>query len=210
MGDRINAGLFELMNNQHSFAAWASSGEWSGQQKLDIPQDTRSLTLGLTTYITSLALTGNKFFGEIVQLHNPKIQIGDKCTGDDARTCYQNETIAGGSQMFLKDSKEHDSKNPLDSPRKAMKDIVDNGWSTPELLLKGSFDCAPNGHWGGNIVNLKEDGTIDLSCTSRLDECFLADVVDAANLELWGENYVCCTNKVNGGCPVRNCMAEEA
>ncbi|KAK3172376.1 hypothetical protein OEA41_005697 [Lepraria neglecta] len=60
LSDNINAGLAELMTNQSAFAAFASSGAFTGETKLSIPDDVASLTTALRLFLTSKALTVNK------------------------------------------------------------------------------------------------------------------------------------------------------
>ena len=210
LSDRLNAGLFEVMNNKQSFAAFASSGAWSGQQKLTIPQDVKTMSIGLTTYIAATALTGNKFLGQIIQDHNPNIAVANECTGQNQKGCYENDTLAGGAHFILVDTKNARGNNdPFSTSRPIIDEIIDEGWSTTEILFQGAFNCASSGHWGGGPVNIGDDGTIDLSCVSQLDECFTSDKVEAWDLSVWKDQYPCVTNKVNGGCPLRNCRPDD-
>lgn len=208
IGDRLDAGLHELMYNQESFAKFASSGAWSSQTKLSIPQNTKEITIGLTTFLTSLALTGNKFVGEIFPLHNPRIDITGVCAEKDYKGCYIDGTLGGGVEFILSDTKNNRNRDRFGASRQVMSDIIDAGWTTPQLLFGGAFACAAAGHFNSNVVNVGDDGKIDLSCASRLDECALSDKVDAWNLEYWKQDYPCITDKVNGGCPIRNCVPD--
>ncbi|KAL2053480.1 hypothetical protein ABVK25_006131 [Lepraria finkii] len=47
LSDNINAGLAELMTNQSAFAAFASSGTFTGETRLSISDDVASLTTAL-------------------------------------------------------------------------------------------------------------------------------------------------------------------
>ena len=167
------------------------------------------MTIGLTTFLTSLALTGNKFVGEIFPLHNERVSIEGVCVEKDYKGCYIDGTLGGGVEFILSDTKSNRNTDRFVATRQVMSDIVDAGWTTPQLLFGGSFNCASNGHWDGNVINVGDDGKIDLSCASRLDMCALTDKVQAWDLEYWKENYPCVTNKINGGCPIRNCRPDD-
>ena len=174
LSDNINAGLAELMTNQSAFAAFASSGAFTGETKLSIPDDVASLTTALQLFLTSKTLTASKKFAIIRDYglldsvvdggggHSGVYQYDDTCDNsyDGVTACYKSATL--GYTWYLAGSAGWDITHG----------IVKNGWANLADLFQGAYYCAQQGHMGKSLVNFNPDGSLDMSCMSQLDECY--------------------------------------
>ncbi len=61
LSQRLSSALWTIMSDQHSFNAFASSGTFTGDPKFSVPQAVAGLSDGLTLYVLTKALVGNKY-----------------------------------------------------------------------------------------------------------------------------------------------------
>lgn len=66
IGDRIGSGLWALMSDQQALATFASSGAFTGDPGLSIPQQVKDISSGLQLFVRSNAFVGNKYRAEFV------------------------------------------------------------------------------------------------------------------------------------------------
>ena len=194
IGDRLNAGLWNLMSDQAAFAAFASSGEFSGDPGLSLPQEVDGISAALTIFILSKALVDSGYI--LAYMPNTVLGSGadrDFCTYDGKipDSCYRNNTLFGGTIAYLGKKSTQVSNGWDYSPVKVMKTIADNNWASQQSLYQSAFDCAVSGNFGQNLVNIHADGTVNFDCISQLTECFWASPLDHCD--------------VNGMCPIQNC-----
>ncbi len=193
LSNSINAGLQQLMTDQEAFANFASSGAFSGQTILSIPNDVAGLTLALKTYLISASLSGNGFIG----LASHSSLDGGYCSNPAVSTyCFDKFTNATtGIEWRFSGTTRKGSTGLYAQFGQA---ITTNQWTTLSALYQGSWDCASAGFWGQELINYNADGTIDMSCMSQLPEC-------AQLPPYYGQPSTCPTTLVNGGCPIREC-----
>ena len=181
------------MSDQQAFASFASSGSFSEDSGMSLPQEVDGLSAALTVFVLSKALVGNGYY----LVFDPLKQLGDG-TSDDICTkdqslggdyCYHNDTLFGGSIGYLG---KFDGNNGLSySPVSVMKTIANNNWASQQTLYQGALQCAADGKFGADLVNIAADGTLDLTCLSQLTACFDASYIVTCDL--------------NGKCPIQNC-----
>ena len=196
------------MTKRDQFALFASSGVWSGDERPSIPEDEKALTLGLTTYLFSIAVTNNRYNGEIQSFENwSRGALDIQCDPNEpneVRTCLVNNNIGAKGAQIVLHYKDGEGAHPQQKATDLMGTMLDKGWSTIDTLFQGSFDCAKRGGFGQNLVAVNTDGTLDMTCMSQLDMCYSGFFLGASNPDL-GPNYPCVVDKINGGCPIRNC-----
>ena len=176
------------MSDQATFAAFASSGAFTGDPALSLPQQVDQISNGLQLFVLSKALVGNKYKAQIIPVSSIEPGSEDSlCVYKGQDICYHDDTLLGGVVFLLEKT---DAMDGIHGAEMASK-IIQGGWATPQQLYRGAFDCAASGNFGQTVVNLDGPNTFDVSCLSQLDECY------------FGSN--CATALVNGGCPVQTC-----
>ena len=213
---KLAAGLHDLMYNQMSFANFSSSGAWSGQQNLSLPDITGSMTMALTTYVTSIALTSSRYNANIWPFDNtPQAPALDRCKGDNAQTCkISTNATGGGNEIFLVDTKTSYivGKHRDVAPTDLMREIVQEGWTTADMLFQGSLSCKTEGRANTNAVVVRDDGVLDASCASQMDVCYCDKIVfegDNCRREKKNVEHPCFVTTIEGSCPIRRCKLEE-
>ncbi len=158
------------MTNKSAFAAFASSGEFSGSTGFSIVNDTEALTSTLQLFLVSKAFNGNNIKGHIRNITSSDVNslsgphsgsVGEYylCGQNGIDVCYKNATL--GYTW---------GPGPVDTA--IYNSVVENGWANITSLLKGAYDCTQQGQMGKGLVNFNADGSIDMSCMSQLEECF--------------------------------------
>ena len=200
------------MNDKATFAAFASTGWLSGTQAPSIPDDTKRLGLGLSTYIVTKALNGNGWFAQGVAMKSPL--TGNVSEGLPA-LCQPWQPEATATCRYIEDMWTYWSLNHHDHSSKApeiLNTIIQKEWTHMDMLFDWNIDCARSENWGtGNIVTFRQGGDFDFKCVSQLDACiqtgahyyFKSKGQDPGD-KLKGDPP-CYTELKNGGCPVRDC-----
>lgn len=62
------------------------------------------------------------------------------------------------------------NRNTLNGTVDLLTAIVQHEWTTLPLLFDGAYNCSAAGNFGRAPIQIEADGTIDLSCMSRLAE----------------------------------------
>lgn len=167
------------MTNKSAFAAFASSGAFSGSTGFSIVNDTEALTSTLQLFLVSKAFSGNNIKGYIRNItssdsyhlggpHSGEVGEYDLCGQNGIDTCYKNATLGYTWSPRLPDIASYTS-------------AVENGWANITNLLKGAYDCTQQGQMGKGLVNFNADGSIDMSCISQLEECFESPWLEPKN-----------------------------
>jgi len=153
------------MSDQHSFA---SSGVFTGDPKFSVPQAVAGLSDGLTLYVLTKALVGNKYQATYTPTNviEPSA-LNDLCSHNKLWVCYRNDTLFGGVVARLTKT-DHPGTGYLE----LMATIYEKGWATPQSLFQDAFDCAAKGDFGGSVVEQGADGALSFSCLSQMAECF--------------------------------------
>jgi hypothetical protein len=176
------------MSDQHSFAAFTSSGAFTGDPKFSVPQAVAGLSDGLTLYVLTKALIGNKYQATYTPTNviEPSA-LSDLCSHNKLWVCYRNDTLFGGVVARLTRT-DHPGTGYLE----LMAMIYQKGWATPQSLFQNAFDCATRWEFGGSVVEQGADGALRFSCLSLMAECFS---------ELGGAPRC----NLNGRCPISVC-----
>ena len=189
IGDRINAGLWTLMSDQNAFATFASSGAFTGDPSLSIPQQVKEISNGLELFVLSNALVGNKYRGEFIGAAAADETFQNEfCNYQGQNICYRDGTLLGGVIAFL--TKPADGGHPIQT--ELMNTISQNGWASPQELYQSAVNCAASGQFGQNLVNLNSDGSISFDCLNQLVECYNTDRLTTCSFN-------------GGACPIQNC-----
>ena len=180
ISNNINAGLLELMTNKSAFAAFASSGAFSGSTRFSIVNDTEALTSTLQLFLVSKAFNSQNIKGQIRNISSSDLytyggphsgsaaEYYHLCGQDGIDVCYKNATL--GYTW---------GPRPVDIA--SFTSVVENGWANITNLLKGAYDCTQQGQIGKGLVNINADGSIDMSCMSQLEECFESPWLEPRN-----------------------------
>ena len=186
------------MGDAKSFAAFASSGYFSGDNASSLTNDTNIIGLGLRTYIVSTALSQNNYEG---MYFNDSANTGSLSSGTIADycganpfACYQN-----GSDYFRLGLQ---GKRGDESTKMMQTIVQQNNWTTADLLFGGAFKCAASGNFGNSVINYNPDGSLDLSCMSQMKECSTDEGPHPT------QTTNCPVNLVNGGCPISWCVSK--
>lgn len=202
LSGNLNAGLGLLMKDKASFAAFASSGAFSGDTAPSLVNDTATLGLALRTYVVSTALVNNNYQGMIWEngggatnfLQHGTIDGYCNPGGGKPSPCFVNGTNPTAyMRLGLQGKRGKDTATPL------MDQIINNGWSTTEALFGCGFNCGASGNYGsGSAITFGADGSLDLNCTSQLKMCNTSPT------------RICPSPLINGGCPISWCVSEVA
>ncbi|KAM0802347.1 hypothetical protein BDR22DRAFT_819880 [Usnea florida] len=149
ISSRINAGLWSLMSSQKSFALFASSGAFSADPGLSIPQDVAQISTGLQLFVLSKALNANKYRAQILPTASiasgAEPSLCDWKKGQDV--CYHNDTLLGGVVFDLEKTDANDGNHGLSMAST----IIQGGWASPQSLYQGAYDCAASGLSGQGL-----------------------------------------------------------
>lgn len=102
------------MSDQQSFASFASSGAFSADPPLSIPQDVAQISMGLQLFILSKALVANKYRAQIIQ--TATIESGSEpslCDWKGNDVCYHNTTLLGGVVFDMEKTNANDGNHGL-------------------------------------------------------------------------------------------------
>ena len=187
------------MSDQSAFALFASSGAFSSDPQISIPQQVTEISQALQLFVLTTALTGNGIWGAL----SPDI-TADNHYGRDANCWYNGKQqcyLDGngfGDPIYAALVKSDDSANNLLS---LMDSITEAGWASPQLLYTSSAECTASGNFGKDLVNINPDSTLNFACLNQLIECYWytftltgAGCVDTSNCSYLG-----------GPCPARHC-----
>ena len=195
----LNA-LTTIMSDVPSFVAFAQDGSFSGQDEVSLPNDARSLSLALNTYVLSTAMTANQWHAA-PYTSMTKADVESNVPGSNGFDCTfgQNNICTNADHsvnVFYSDTTAHAYQMSIPSadsdanPFTLMNDIVANGWSTLEALFDGAFNCTAAGGFGEDLDVVK-GGALDFSCVSQLRLCSCGDACPVAT--------------VGGVCPFGGC-----
>ena len=157
------------MSDQASFANFASSGAFTGDPALSIPQNVENIGNALTLFILTKALNGNKYIGQLIQTSD--IAAGAEsslCTYKGQDVCWHNSTIFGGVVGVLEKTDANDGNHGLSMQQT----VIQNGWATAETLYLSGWDCAVSGKFGQTVVDIGGDGTLNFDCLNQMTECY--------------------------------------
>lgn len=162
------------MSDQEAFATFASSGAFSGDSGLSIPQQVKEISNGLELFVLSTALSGNEYRGEFIGVAAASQSFQNSfCTYQKQDVCYHDGTLLGGVIAYL-----GHGANAFD--KTLMAQIPQ--FVSPQLLFQSALGCKVSGHSGENLVNLNGDGTISFDCLNILELCWLPDRLTTCSL----------------------------
>ena len=195
VGNTLKVGLNQLMSNMATFIRFSGGGLFSGGTPLPLPAATESLDLALRTYVTSASLQQNDWAAlysdsdhevandsdNVAQSNGEPAAVWESpSTGrsyllkqlkptagvNDARVLQQIETNRWADPAVLFDG----AFNCTASGRSPFSTLTTPRPRPPRVLVQqfGPTENHPTGRTGGPFVNLNFDGTLDLSCVSRL------------------------------------------
>ena len=181
----LDNGLKTVMLDPNAFIAFADHGVFAVNNPLDIVDTLNYTGLALQTYIVSEALAQNKWYITPGQTStwdefNQDIQPapcqpihvgtggGERCT-TNANTSDQWYWSPTTTRRYHFQVIPDDSVSPLSSAD-MMSTIVDNGWTSLDILFDGAYDCAISGNMGsGTVLRIdNETHSLDTTCMSAL------------------------------------------
>lgn len=180
------------MSSQSSFASFASSGAFTGDPKITIPQNVKNINNALTLFVLTKALNGNKYEAELIQTSNI-VPGTDFChypkydnKGEDI--CWHDTGIFGGVIGRLRKTDGNDGKKGPDMQQK----VLQAGWATKDTLFGAGWRCARSGKFGQTVADLGPDRKLTFDCLNQMPQCFAGTLKG-------------CSDYVDGNCPIERC-----
>ncbi|KAL9598702.1 MAG: hypothetical protein Q9219_004315 [cf. Caloplaca sp. 3 TL-2023] len=166
ISQRINAGLWTVMSDKAAFAAFASSGVFSGNTALSIPKEAGELSAGLKLLVFSKALAGNEW---ALKFDRPTTSPGI-CEGEFATKCYRSDTFLSGTDAYIGGAKNNLFASGM------LEKALENQWIASEaVLFESAVRCAASGQFGKAVVGPGADNTINTAAS--LDRTILISPV---------------------------------
>ena len=156
----LDGGLKLLMNDMPTFVGFAQSGEYSGDDSIDIATKTNELDLALRTYITSESMKQNGWYAVPLRISTEEeykalVEAAPTARGWRAGPEVVNKiwwSPFSGRQYSL-ESKRPDTIKPGD----LINSIVDGGWAHLPTIFDGSYECTASGRAGvGELIRVSQ------------------------------------------------------
>ena len=145
VSNKINAGLLELMTNKSAFAAFASSGAFSGSTGFSIVNDTEALTSTLQIFLVSKAFNGQTIKGRIRNMtSSDSYQLSGPHSGNfgEYHLCGQN-----GIDVCYKNATLGYTWGPGSLDITTYTSVVENGWANITNPSKAHMIARSKGKW---------------------------------------------------------------
>ena len=178
----FNAGLNQIMTDIPTFLDFSAKGTWSSPEFVQasaLKSSTPSIGLALLTYVVSETLAQNDFSiiplatsraVDFVPLTNAQRKAhwnGENILrGQGKQTLYWSPNTSRQYQLTWNGGKL--ANGSTIDPFNVLTQIEDNGWADLPTLFDGAYNCTLEGKAGGPVVNLGDDGSLDLSCLSAV------------------------------------------
>lgn len=188
-----------LMTEVPASLNFAGTGYFSGKEGLSLPQQTKGLDLALKTYVSTKAMTENRWFvGYDLEADYETVPRLYDCKYDQNGLCgetvyYSNAT---GITYFLANTVPPDRHLPI---RNLLVKIINNEWSDPGFMFDAAFNCTASGAMMEDNNDLQgytmfsfKDNKFNLACASQLVVCKPC-------------RAQCPTALVDGVCPFQAC-----
>ena len=148
----LDGGLKLLMNDMPTFVGFAQSGEYCGDDSIDIAAKTNELDLALRTYITSESMKQNGWYAVPLRISTEEeykalVEAAPTTRGWRAGPDVVNKiwwSPFSGRQYSL-ESKRSDTIKPGD----LINSIINGGWAHLPTIFDGSYECTASGRAGG-------------------------------------------------------------
>lgn len=164
-----------LWNLIHSLTAlsFAQTGAYCGNDTVDLAEKTDDLDIYLRTYITSESMKQNNWYAQPMgimtqeqfqNIKNPE----PSCTIHGCTTIDVIGKIWWSSVTGRAYSLEHNGDSTV-NPKDLKSQLETQRWADMFHLLDGSYNCTADGRAGSaDMLRVNYDGTLDVSCISRL------------------------------------------
>lgn len=179
----LNAGLSLIMTDIPTFLNFSASGAWSTPNLIQptvLTTSTPGIDLALLTYVTSETLAQQNFSImplatgrdlDFVPLFNASRDSHYNGSSDISRA-QGNETIYWSPNtqrqyQFVYNGGKLANGSTVD-PYVVLKQIEANKWADLPVLFDGAYNCTLEGKAGGPVVDVGNNGSLDVSCLSAL------------------------------------------
>ena len=177
----MDNGLKDIMLDPNEFVNFADHGVFAVNNPLDAVDSLNSTSLALQTYLVSESLGQNKWYitpgkTSTQDEFDQDYPLVPPCNPGPLGRCIQPASVRSEWYWSPTTTRRYhfqvvsdEAVSPL-SPADMMSTIVNNNWTTLEILFDGAYDCVLNGNYATGQV-LKIDPTtnaIDTSCISHL------------------------------------------
>ena len=188
------------MSDQSAFASFASSGAFSSDPRISIPQQVTEISQALQLFVLTTALTGNGIWGALSPDKDDSAHAvrDDNCWYNGKQECYLDGS-GFGDPIFAALVKSDAANVNLLS---LMDSITANGWASPQLLYTSAAECSVSGNFGKDLVNINSDSTLNFACLNQLIECYWYSYTDTLAA---GCVYDSNCSYLGGPCPARHC-----
>ena len=172
LSETLDRGLKLLMSDVPTFVSYAQSGNYCGNETIDIAIKTEGLDLALRTYVTSESMKQNGWYAVPLKISSEEEYQALVDAAPTAKGWRTGQDVVDkiwwspttGRQYSL----EHKGTFTV-SARDLMESIESFGWANIPTLFDGSYNCTAAGRAGtaAKILPLF-DGSLDVACISSL------------------------------------------
>lgn len=177
----LDNGLKTIMLDPNQFVHFADHGVFAVNNPLDAVDSLNATALALQTYLVSESLGQNKWYinpgrTSTYEEFDQDIPKKPACLPGPMGRCTQPKSVRPEWYWSPTTTRRyhfqvvHDDNTSPSTPEDMMSTIVNNNWTTLDILFNGAYECALNGNYAAGQV-LKIDPTtnaIDTSCISHL------------------------------------------
>lgn len=177
LAEILDRGLKLLMSDMPTFVGFAQSGEYCGDDAIDIAAKTNELDLALRTYITSESLKQNGWYAVPLRISTEEeykalVEAAPTARGWRAGPEVVNKiwwSPFTGRQYSL------ESKRPdTIKPGELINSIINGGWAHLPTIFDGSYDCTAWGRTGGtDLIRVSQISNAMVIAVSRKEDHWL-------------------------------------
>lgn len=170
LSETLDRALKLLMSDVPTFVNYAESGNYCGNETIDIAMKTEGLDIALRTYVTSESMKQNGWYAVPLKISTEEEYQALVDAAPTAKGWRNGSDVVDkiwwspttGRQFSL----EHSGTFTVSSPD-LMANIESYGWANIPTLFGGSYNCTAAGRAGTEALILPLfDGGLDVDCIS--------------------------------------------